>query len=205
MMLDQQPVFTKLAVARRRELLNNEPFVALGEVAQCELLDRVKEMREELDYRDQSDRFNDPRRRDKDASALARSLATDLEIVDPNKPNARLSEISRIRADLIYSLSDLHRGSISKAIRELQTFSVRARRIKEAIERIQRAPPRDDLQQRTRRANREASGLHWLLTSFRVEVSRTAGDARPNPGLVLMGLLADPPTSAEVMRKRLRR
>jgi hypothetical protein len=198
----KHPVIVKLGVARRRELLNNESFVALGESAQSELLDRVKGMREELDYRDQSDRFNDPRRRDKDASALARSLATVLKIVDPHKPNARLGAISR---DLIYSLSDLHRGSISKAIRELQTFNVKARRIEEAIKRIQRTPPGDDLQQRTRRANREALGLHWLLTSFRVGVSRTAGDARPNPGLVLMGLLADPPTSPEVMRKRLRR
>jgi hypothetical protein len=205
MMLDQHPVFTKLAVARRHELLNNEPFAAFGEAAQCELLDRVKGMREELDYRDQSDRFKDPRRRDKDASALARSLATVLEIVDPNKPNARLSETSRIRADLVYSLSDLHRGSISKAIRELQTFGVKAKRIEEATKRIRRARPRDDLQQRTRRANREALDLHWLLTSFEVKVSRTAGDARPNPGLVLMGLLAAPPTSPEVMRKRLRR
>jgi hypothetical protein len=30
-MLDQHPVFMALAAPRRRELLDNEPFVALGE------------------------------------------------------------------------------------------------------------------------------------------------------------------------------
>jgi hypothetical protein len=61
-MLQQHPVFKALAAPRRRELLDNEPFVALGEAAQCELLDRVKLTRELLDYKDQSDWFNDPGR-----------------------------------------------------------------------------------------------------------------------------------------------
>jgi hypothetical protein len=204
-MLDQHPVFMALAAPRRRELLHNEPFVALGEPIQCELLDHVERMRELLDYKDQSDRFNDPRRRDKDAVTLARSLAAVLRLIDPRKPKARLSQISRIRADLINTLADLNRCSISDAIHQLRAFSITAKRIEEAIERIQRAPPKDDLQQRTRRAKREALELHWLLTNVGVEVRRTAGDARPNPGLVLVGLLADPPTSPEVMRKRLRR
>jgi hypothetical protein len=204
-MLDQHPVFIALAAERRRELLDNDPFAALGEAAQCELLDGVKQMRELLDYKDQSDRFNDPGRRDEDAGALARSLAAVLKIVDPDKPNERLTKISRIKADLINSLTDFHRGSISDAILELQAFSVTARRIQEAIKGIQRAPPRDNLQQRTRRTKREALELRWLLTDFGVEVNLTAGDARPNPGLVLMGLLADPPAEPEVMRKRLRR
>jgi hypothetical protein len=204
-MLDQHQIFTALAAPRKRELLGNEPFAALGEATQCELLDGVKRMRELLDYEDQSDRFNDPRRRDKDATALAPLLAAVLRIIDTHKPDARLSEISRIRADLINSLADLNRDSISDAIDELQAFSVTARRIQEAIKGVQRAPPRDNLQQRTRRTKREARELRWLLMDFGVEVNLTAGDARPNPGLVLLGLLADHPAGPEVMRKRLRR
>jgi hypothetical protein len=200
-MLHQHPVFIALAAERRRELLDNEPFAALGEAAQCKLLDRVKEMRELLDYKDQSDRFNDPGRRDKDAGRLARSLAAVMKIIDPE----RRSEISSIRADLILGLAEFHRGSISVAIHKLQAFSVTARRIQEVNKRISRASPQDNLQQRTRRTNREALELRWLLTEFGVEVNLTAGDARPNPGLVLMGLLADPPAEPEVMRKRLRR
>jgi hypothetical protein len=202
-MLDQHPVFMALAAPRRRELLDNEPFVALGEAAQCELLDHVKRMRALLDYKDQSDRFNDPRRRDKDAGVLARSLAAVLKIIDPYKPDARLSRISRIRADLINSLSDLNRDSIPDAINELKAFTVTARRIEEALKRIPRSP-QDGLQQRTRRNNREAIELLWLLTIFRIEVYRTAGSARSDPGVVLMGLLANPPTSPDVMLKRLR-
>jgi hypothetical protein len=203
-MIDQHPVFMALAAPRRRELLDNEPFVALGEAAQCELLDHVERTRELLDYRDRSDRFNDPRRREKDAGVLARSLAAALKIIDPHKPNARLSEISRIRADLINSLSDLNRDSIPDAINELKAFTVTARRIEEALKRIPHAPPQGDLQQRTRRNNHEALDLLWLLAIFEIRVYRTAESARSDPGLVLMGLLADPPTSADVMSKRLR-
>jgi hypothetical protein len=136
---------------------------------------------------------------------LAHLLAAVLRIVDPHKPDARLREISRIRADLINSLSDLNRDSIPDAINELKTFAATARRIEEALKRIPRSP-RDELQQRTRRRKREAFELRWLLKDFDVEVSLTTGDAygRANPGLVLMGLLADAPASPEVMRKRLR-
>jgi hypothetical protein len=204
-MLDQHPVFIALAAERRRELLDNEPFAALDEAAQCELLDGVKRVRELLDYKDQSDRFNDPGRRDEDACALARSLAADLKIIDPGKPNGRPSEISRIRADLINGLTDFHQGSISEAIHELQAFSVTARRMQEVIKGIQRAPPQDDLQQRTRRTKREALELHWLLTDAGVEVKMTTPGAGADRGLALLGLLADPPATAEAMRKRLRR
>ena len=88
-MLDQHPVFIALAAERRRELLDNEPFAALDEAAQCELLDGVKRVRELLDYKDQSDRFNDPGRRDKDAGALARSLATVTKIMSISPPAGR--------------------------------------------------------------------------------------------------------------------
>jgi hypothetical protein len=196
-MLDKHPIFIALSAERRRELLANKQFATLGEAAQCSLLDGVKQLREELDYRDQSDRFNDPHRRDKDAGVLARSLAAVLKIIDPQ----RLGEISRIRADLIVDLSDLpdlNRDTILDAIRELEAFSATARRIKEAIPRIQRVPE-DDLQQRRRRS-RQALGLYMLCITFEVKVSKSDKD----PGLALMGLLADPPISGGAMRKHLR-
>jgi hypothetical protein len=200
-MLDKHPIFIALSAERRRELLANKQFATLGETAQCTLLDGVKQLREELDYRDQSDRFNDPHRRDKNADVLARSLAAVLKIIDPQRPG----EISRIRADLIIDLSDfsdLNRDTISDAIRELEAFCATARRIEEAISRIQRIQraPDDDLQHRTRRSRREASGLYVLLTTCGVKVSKSDKD----PGLALMGLLADPPISRSAMRKHLR-
>jgi hypothetical protein len=112
-----------------------------------------------------------------------------------------LAKSAGSRADLIIDLSDLpdlNRDTISDAIRELEAFCATARRIKEAIPRIQRVLE-DDLQQRRRRSRR-ALGLYMLCTTFGVKVSKSDKD----PGLALMGLLADPPISRGAMRKHLR-
>jgi hypothetical protein len=68
-------------------------------------------------------------------------------------------------------------------------------------------PAKDDGgQQRTWFPRREARSLKNLLSYFGLKVSlRTPDVGRPNPGLDLIGLLADPPVSGDVIRYRLRR
>jgi hypothetical protein len=209
------PVLAKLSAANRSALLGHPLYVKLLEPRRTLLLDEVIKVRASLDSEDNLDAFGDQDQRAADGAELKVALSSALTI---------LSRHRLIGVDMIEGLADHRRGSMSEAMRELNAAQKTMSRMLRILDGL---PPRldpsaampppwlnwDDYEPEDPpeypwrpRDKREASLLHSALKDFGVKVSRTTADAeKPDSGLALLGLLADPPASAESMRKRLRR
>jgi hypothetical protein len=196
-MLDHHPVFMKLAVERRRELLGCSNFAALPADRRVQLLDAVEKVRASLARDDELEAFSDQGKRVAEAATLKDALHTALAV---------LGQQRQIVVDMIEGLADCHGGSIDSAMVELRACKETLRRMLAIAESLE-PEPSDGLQRRTRRQKGEARLLRSTLKDFGVEVALTTPDKHgpPNAGLVLMGLLANPPTSPDAIRKRLRR
>jgi hypothetical protein len=192
------PVVAELDEEHRRKLLANVFFAALSADRQGQLLDEVLGVRASLDSEDELYVFKDQDRRRADAAELEDSLNTALTV---------LGRHHQIAVDMIEGLTDFHDGGwLHNGMADLRTYETLSRRMLHVIERL--APePRDDRQRRTRRNNGEAGLLRWVLKDFGIKFALTTPvkHGPPNVGLDLIGLLADPPVSGDVIRYRLRR
>jgi hypothetical protein len=204
------PVLAKLIAANRSALLSHPLYVKLPEPRRTLLLDEVMKIRASLDSDDQVDPFSDQEQRVADGEELKVALSSALTI---------LSQHRLIGADMVDGLARYHRGGMLEASRELNAAQKTMGRMLRILDGLPSTPPAwlnwDDYEPEdppewawppAPRDKREAWELHAALKDFGVKVSRTTSDAeKPHSGLALLGLLADPPASAESMRKRLRR
>jgi hypothetical protein len=185
------PVLAKLDARRRRALLTNELFAKLDETAQRRLLDCVTEIREELPHKDALDKLRPQRERE--IAALKSALAIILE---------RLSNHDLVDEINGYLAADSDCDHIDSNVIETLVNAVGP--VAEIMKRFGYAED-DGRQQRTRLPRWEALNLQDLLSVFGIEISRRTPDGCANPGLELIGLLADPPVSDHVILYRLRR
>jgi hypothetical protein len=204
-------VLAKLSAANRSALLGHPLYVKLPEPRRTLLLDEVTKIRASLDSDDQVDPFRDQEQRVVDGEELKVALSSALTI---------LSRHRLIEDDMIEGLARYHRGGMLEASRELRAAEKTMNRMLRILDGLPPSKPAawlnwDDYEPvdppewawpPAPRDKREAWELHAALKDFGVKVSRTTSDAeKPHSGLALLGLLADPPASAESMRKRLRR
>jgi hypothetical protein len=193
------PVVANLSEERRRELFANPHFASFSPDRRVQLLDEVMKVRASLDSNDKLDAFDDQDKLMADAAELKDALNIALTVLGRRH--------RRIGFDIIDGLADYHHGDFTEASRENRTAMGTMRRMAAIAERLEPHPREDDRQKRTRRNFSEAHLLRWVLEDFDVKVSmRTPDkDGPPNHGLELIGLLSDPPTTADVIkRKRLR-
>ena len=165
-MLDQHPVFMKLAVERGRELLDCSNFAALSADRRVQLLDAVEEVRASLAHDDKLEAFSNQGKRVADAAKLKDALHTALAV---------LGQQRQIVVDLIEGLADCHRGSIDRAMLELRACKETLGRMLAIAESVE-PEPSDDLQRRTRRQKGEARLLRSVLKDFGVKVALTTTD-----------------------------
>jgi hypothetical protein len=188
------PVIAKLSAQRRRELRLNPYFAVLSADRKIKLLDEVMKVRASLDSDDRLDAFDDQDRRMSDAVKLKGAFNTVLTILGQNR---------RIVVDMIDGLADYHGGSLDRAMLEERACRETLRRML-AISGDLEAEPQDKRQSRKRR---EAWLLRWVVADFDVKVVMTTPSkhGRPNHSLELIGLLAHPPVTADVVRYCLQR
>jgi hypothetical protein len=185
------PVVAKLGEKRRRELFANPLFAALDEERQRRLLDCVLEIREGVAHKDALDKLRPQRERE--IAEVKSAIATICERFG----NKDFSEEIKN-----YQVADP--GCVHISLDAIETLMRAIKPVSEILKRFGYAEG-DERQQRTRLPRWEALNLEDLLSVFGVKVNRTTPDGRPNPSLELIGLLADPPVSADVIRYRLRR
>jgi hypothetical protein len=191
------PVIAKLGAARRPELFANPHFAPLSADRRVQLLDEVMKVRASLDSDDKFEAFNDQDMLLADAAKLKDAINFTLTILGQDR---------RIVADIVEGLAVHHRDDLDEAMREELACRETLGRMLAILERLE-PEPEDDRQRRTRRNNGEAALLRRVLLAFGVKVSMTTPSKHgpPNHGLELIGLFADPPASADVIRNRLRR
>jgi hypothetical protein len=190
------PVIAKLCMADRRALVDHPDFRRLSDTRKDQLLDEVVKVRASLDHDDKLDAFGNQDQRMADAAKLKGAINTVLTV---------LSQDRQIKAALIEGLADYHRGSIDDAMFELRASKEAMGRLLALAERLE-LEPQDDQQRRTRRNNSEARLLQWVLADFDVKFVLTTPGKHGvrNLGFELIGLLADPPATSDVVRYRLR-
>jgi hypothetical protein len=183
------PVIAGLSVRRRSELRANPCFAALSADRRIKLLDEVMRVRASLDSHDRLDAFDDQDQRMSDAAKLKGAFTLALAILGRHR---------RIVVDMIDGLADYHDGYMDQARLEERACRETLRRMLAIAERI-RAEPQDDPRSRKRR---EVWLLRWALTDFDVKVVMTTPSkhGRPNYSLELIGLLAHPPITADIVR-----
>jgi hypothetical protein len=185
------PVIAKLDEEHRRKLFANPLFTALDEERQRSLLDCVLDIREGLAHKNALDKLCPQREREvaevRSAIATIRNYFSDDGLVE---------EIKDYQA-ADFDLAHIDLDAIATLMRAIAPVS-------EIVERFRYAED-DGRQQRTRLPRWEARNLEELLSDFGLKVSLRTPDERPNPGLDLIGLLADPPVLGDVVRYRLRR
>jgi hypothetical protein len=199
------PVVAKLSEEHRRELFACLDFAVLSTDRRVQLLDEVIRVRRSLASDDHSDAFSDQKQRVADAAKLTKALTAALAILSPphQMVAGRVLSPRQIMSDMIDGLADYHRGNnnnnIGEAIGEYRAAEETMRRWL-AIAQTVEAEPRE----RMSRKGREARLLRWALADHGVRVIMTTIPVA-HATLVLLGLLADPPASADAMVRRLHR
>jgi hypothetical protein len=183
-------VIARLDARRQRELRANVFFAALDEVRQRELLDFVAEARAQLARNDALDKLREHRPREIAAMKVALATIRELLARDDFTDDIFFHLANDSESDHVDS------GMVKRLMSDAEAMGAF----------MERFPLADDgCQQRTRLPRWEAYNLFDLLTVvFGMTVSMRTPDGCSNPGLELIGLLADPPVSAEAIRYRLR-
>jgi hypothetical protein len=186
------PVVAKLDKEHRRKRFANPFFAALDEERQRSLLDWVLDIREGLAHKNALDKLRPQRERE--VAEVRSAIAT----IRKDFGNKGFSEEIKDYQGADLDLAHIDLDAIETLMRAIEPVS-------EIVERFGYAED-DGRQQRTRLPRWEAFNLKDLLSDFGVKISlRTPDDERPNPCLDLIGLLADPPVSGDVILYRLRR
>jgi hypothetical protein len=199
------PVIAKLGVARRRELFANPHFAALSESLKAQLLDAVLKVRAGLDQQDTLAVVNDPAARSADAADLKVAVTKTLDVLDGPLGSGIVQGLWVYYPEAFYDPNPWAHppDPFYDAEHEERVCKETLRRILSIVENLRAEPQNAQL----KRNASEASTLRAvLLFKFSIKVTLTTpSPVRPNHGLDLIGLLADPPTTGDGTLKRLQR
>jgi hypothetical protein len=201
------PVIAKLSPARRRELTDNPVFVTLSESRRAQLFDAVLKVRAGLDQQDELAVVNDPAVRSANSTELKGAITKTLDILDGPLGSDIVEGLWVSYPEAFYDPNPWAHppDPFYGADEEGHVCKETLRRMLWVVENLEANPREAHLG--LRRKASEASALRTvLLFEFSIKVTMaTPSPARPNPGLDLIGLLADPPNTGDGILKHLQR
>jgi hypothetical protein len=202
------PVLAKLSAVRRHELFDNPFFAPLSEPRKAQLLDAVLKLRAALDHQDTHFVVNYAAARSANAAELKGAITKTLDILDGPLGPEIVEGLWPYYPEGYYDPNPWAHppDPFYDPEHEEHVCKETLRRILWVIENLDAADPRA-WPLRLRRKAREAYTLRAvLICNFRIKVTmETPTPVRPNHGLDLIGLLADPPSSADGILKHLKR
>ncbi len=197
------PVLARLGLARRRELIANPLFAPLPEDRRVQLLDAVLKVRAGLDHQDTL--ADDPAARSANAAELKVAITKTLGILDGPLGSDIVEGLWAYYPEAFYDTNPWAHppDPFYDAEHEEHVCKETLRRMLWVVENLNSEP--QDV--RLKRKASEASALRAvLLLRFGIKVTMaTPSPVRPNHGLDLIGLLADPPNTGDGILKHLKR
>ena len=198
------PVIAKLGPTRWRELSANPYFAALPESRRPDLLDAVLKVRAGLDRQDQRGVVA---ARSANATELKGAITKTLDILDGPLGADVVQDLWVYYPEAFYDPNPWAHppDPFYGADEDERACKATLRRMLWVVEKLEANPREAHLG--LRRKASEASALRAvLLFNFSIKVTMaTPSPARPNHGLDLIGLLADPPNTGDGILKHLQR